>query len=161
MHIPTPCSANWDHMTPAENGRHCSICAKIVVDLTALPIAARRIQVQEIASAIANGKPVCVRSLIDRDGRLAGSRRILTGGMAIILAMTVAGCQGDGPEVLRDPAPPATHEPLNPNRAPGPATRGEPALDYRLMGDVCAPPPSPLKVGKPGSSAPIQPHANS
>jgi hypothetical protein len=34
IQIPKPCSASWDEMTPAENGRHCTACCKTVVDFT-------------------------------------------------------------------------------------------------------------------------------
>ena len=32
--IPNPCNENWDNMTPDGNGRHCSKCAKTVIDFT-------------------------------------------------------------------------------------------------------------------------------
>lgn len=32
--IPTPCHENWNKMTPDQTGRHCSVCAKSVVDFT-------------------------------------------------------------------------------------------------------------------------------
>jgi hypothetical protein len=34
--IPTPCHEDWSKMTPNEAGRHCSSCAKTVVDFTAM-----------------------------------------------------------------------------------------------------------------------------
>jgi hypothetical protein len=33
--IPTPCHEDWNEMTPADKGRHCSQCSKTVVDFTA------------------------------------------------------------------------------------------------------------------------------
>ena len=32
--IPKPCHENWDNFTPAEQGKHCQVCAKTVVDFT-------------------------------------------------------------------------------------------------------------------------------
>ncbi len=34
--IPTPCYEDWNKMTPDETGRHCSACAKSVVDFTGM-----------------------------------------------------------------------------------------------------------------------------
>ncbi|MEY8761698.1 hypothetical protein [Chryseobacterium tongliaoense] len=34
LHIPTPCSENWDLMSPQEKGRFCSVCNKCVIDFT-------------------------------------------------------------------------------------------------------------------------------
>ncbi|HEV3323985.1 MAG TPA: T9SS type A sorting domain-containing protein [Puia sp.] len=34
LRIPTPCGEDWEHMQPAEKGRHCEHCCKTVVDFT-------------------------------------------------------------------------------------------------------------------------------
>ncbi len=34
--IPTPCQQDWSAMTPNEQGRHCTSCAKTVVDFTSM-----------------------------------------------------------------------------------------------------------------------------
>lgn len=34
LHVPTPCSENWDLMSPQEKGRFCSICNQCVIDFT-------------------------------------------------------------------------------------------------------------------------------
>jgi hypothetical protein len=34
LNIPEPCHEDWNKMTPVEQGRHCAVCAKIVVDFT-------------------------------------------------------------------------------------------------------------------------------
>ncbi|MDB9701346.1 carboxypeptidase-like regulatory domain-containing protein [Salibacteraceae bacterium] len=36
LQIPTPCSEDWNKMTPADKGRHCASCAKIVTDFTTM-----------------------------------------------------------------------------------------------------------------------------
>lgn len=42
--VPNPCNENWDNMTPDDNGRHCSKCAKKVIDFTTMTTE----QIQEI-----------------------------------------------------------------------------------------------------------------
>jgi hypothetical protein len=37
--IPKPCSENWNQMTPAEKGRHCAVCSKVVKDFTQMETA--------------------------------------------------------------------------------------------------------------------------
>ena len=34
LHIPSPCPESWDNMLPAEKGKHCLACDKVVVDFT-------------------------------------------------------------------------------------------------------------------------------
>ncbi|MEQ1732113.1 MAG: hypothetical protein ABL940_00480 [Bacteroidia bacterium] len=34
--VPIPCDANWNTMTPAEQGRFCGLCQKTVVDFSAM-----------------------------------------------------------------------------------------------------------------------------
>lgn len=34
VHIPNPCSENWEMMSPQEKGRFCSVCNKCVIDFT-------------------------------------------------------------------------------------------------------------------------------
>ena len=34
--IPAPCPKDWDEMSPANGGRHCCHCDKVVVDFTAM-----------------------------------------------------------------------------------------------------------------------------
>lgn len=36
LSIPQPCHENWNNMTPAQKGRHCSSCNKEVVDFTSM-----------------------------------------------------------------------------------------------------------------------------
>jgi hypothetical protein len=36
LHIPKPCTASWEDMTPEGNGRHCAACTKQVVDFTTM-----------------------------------------------------------------------------------------------------------------------------
>lgn len=34
LHIPNPCSENWEFMSPQKKGRFCSVCSKCVIDFT-------------------------------------------------------------------------------------------------------------------------------
>lgn len=34
LHIPNPCSENWEIMFAREKGRFCSLCSKCVIDFT-------------------------------------------------------------------------------------------------------------------------------
>ena len=36
LSIPTPCAENWNNFTPADKGRFCSACSKVVVDFTSM-----------------------------------------------------------------------------------------------------------------------------
>jgi hypothetical protein len=129
-------------MSPNDQGRHCAVCEKTVVDLTPLTVGERRERLAGISQELRQGKRVCVRGRVDRDGSLAGSRRLLTGGMALLLAVTFAGCQGEGPQVDTANQPqqvqPAEHQPL-----PGEAT--------------IAPPPMGIMAPITGSPAPVEP----
>lgn len=160
MHITKPCHEDWNRMSPNDQGRHCAVCEKTVVDLTTLTVNERRERLAEISQDVRQGKRVCVRGRVDRDGSLAGSRRMLTGGMALLLAMTFAGCQGEGPQVAA-PTPNQTQQPVEPEVLPGrvslpPQTMGmmapvlvQPAPvepPHVLSGDVAD--PQPAKMGE-------------
>lgn len=34
LHIPRPCHEDWNQMLPEEQGRHCQLCSKTVIDFT-------------------------------------------------------------------------------------------------------------------------------
>ncbi len=36
LEIPKPCHENWDMMSKQEQGRHCGVCSKVVMDFTAM-----------------------------------------------------------------------------------------------------------------------------
>jgi hypothetical protein len=57
--IPTPCHEDWNKMTAKEQGRHCNVCSKTVVDFTAW-------QPQEILLHFKANKNVCGRFTTDQ-----------------------------------------------------------------------------------------------
>ena len=156
LRITSPCAAEWNSMSPTAGGRHCSLCAKTVIDLTCLGAAERDIELVRIATLVQAGSRVCIRAPATRDGRvLSTSRRILSGGMAAMLAMTVAGCQGAGSEPTAgqsDVEPVPMHVPARQGEAQAPrALLGKAFMGEIMMGDVA--PQSVPQV------EPLAPHA--
>ena len=163
LYISSPCAADWNAMTPAAAGRHCAECGKNVVDLTCLAPAARDSALKRLELAVATGRSICVRTPASNDGQIAGRslhRRVLTGGMATILAMTMAGCQGEGPVNSTASTAPV------PQQAPPVQTQQPPVVEplpqHVLMGAIAAPPvvnpapPVPLTMGKVSRIDPLQ-----
>ena len=125
LHIPNPCRESWDGMTPTAGGRHCASCNHAVIDLTAMPVAAGQRVLNEVKRAAThNQQPrTCVRGHVDPRGRIVvGHRRLLTQGLAAMLACTLAGCSGDGPALQTVPEKPTTHS----ESVPTPVTMGTP-----------------------------------
>lgn len=146
LRIASPCHESWDAMTPNRHGRHCAACDKTVVDVTALdPAPAREYLRQELPIRLARGERVCVRAHADRSGRLLRpgvTRRLLTNGLAAVLAVTAAGFAGFGPDLgaAEVETPPPTTEPL-------PGRMGEIAvMPAPLTGDVMMGMPVPQPI---------------
>jgi hypothetical protein len=146
LNIPKPCHENWDAMTPRERGRHCGACDKTVVDVTRMRPSEGRRFLGRLRDELAAGAHVCVRAHADAAGRLlapSATRRLLTNGLAAVLAVTVAGCHGSGPSVSQaQPAQPQTQQaqaqPIQ-RQAQQPAPMmGEPVAEPRscIKGDV-------------------------
>lgn len=167
MHIAKPCHEDWNRMSPNDQGRHCAVCEKTVVDLTPLTVGERRERLAGISQDVRQGKRVCVRGRVDRDGSLSGSRRMLTGGMAMLLAMTFAGCQGEGPQVAT-PNQPQQVQPVEQPPLPGEATIPQQTMGmmapiqvqpapvepaHVLRGDVAE--PLPAKMGEMACPTPV------
>jgi hypothetical protein len=147
LRITEPCHEPWDAMTPDVRGRHCAVCAKTVIDVTAMtPAEGRAFIASELPSRLARGERVCVRSEADARGRLLrpGVRRyLLTNGLAALLAMSMAGCGDESPRALDETTPTKGTQPMAgavpmprcpveaaPHAAPPPTLeplRGEPA----------------------------------
>ncbi|MBA2481176.1 MAG: hypothetical protein H0V44_10985 [Planctomycetes bacterium] len=102
LHIPKPCHEDWAAMHPNERGRHCASCDKTVVDVTRMGVGQVRAFMSDLQRTLPAGAQVCVRAYADPRGRLiapSAARRLLTNGLAAMLAMTMAGCGGSGPAV--------------------------------------------------------------
>jgi hypothetical protein len=63
--IKTPCTLDWTKMTPAEGGRFCGDCKKVVRDLSKMTEAEARALV-----AKERYEGLCVQALVDRDGNV-------------------------------------------------------------------------------------------
>lgn len=138
LHIPTPCHESWDDMTPTVNGRHCASCNHAVIDLTTMSVTAGQRVLDEVKRA-ATHDPLprtCVRGHVDPSGRIVvGHRRLLTQGLAAMLACTLAGCAGDGPALQTAPEKPTTHSEAGPLPV--------------ILGTPRPPAPKPVKIDGP------------
>jgi hypothetical protein len=63
--IPVPCTVDWQKMTPADKGRFCGDCKKVVRDLSKMSEVEASALVQS-----AHGGDLCVRFLHDRHGKV-------------------------------------------------------------------------------------------
>lgn len=172
LHIPTPCHENWDAMTPAGNGRHCASCDHQVIDVASLPVAEGRRVLTEVAARVkSGGKRTCVRAHTTPAGRLvAGRRKLLTTALAGILACSMAGCVGAGPDLQssgttsgsshHEPTvtgtPKAGQPPLTLTGTPRVQSQPKPGKTMVTKGDVCEVPikgkivaPTPVDPPKP------------
>ena len=149
-HIPEPCHEDWADMTPAERGRHCAVCDKTVVDLTACSPREGRALLERTRVA-AGSTGVCARVRVDarKRVRFGGFRRhVLTNGLALLLtAGAAAGCAESGTEVALGGIRPVA--PVDPAPAPAPQppkimgeiqALSEPEPEPELMGDIVAVP---------------------
>lgn len=145
LHIPTPCHENWDAMTPAGNGRHCASCNHQVIDVASMPVPEGRRVLREVAATMTSaGQRTCVRAHVTPAGRLvAGRRKLLTTALAGILACTMAGCVGAGPDLQSSGTTSgSSHEPTAVSGTPQPGQSplqltGKPHVQRGpIMGDL-------------------------
>ena len=156
MHIAKPCHEDWERMTAQDRGRHCDACDKTVIDVTAMTPGDSARYLSTLAEITATGQRVCVRAQVSKSGAIRpnwSTQRLLTNGIAAVLAMTVAGCSGDPDLGSRNGAIPPSEQPQVQQQNPEP-----------LTGDVAAPEPEnpgndqskqPVELGEP--SAPTDP----
>jgi hypothetical protein len=102
--IQIPCTLDWTKMTPAQGGRFCGDCKKVVRDLSNMTEAAARALVEKERYA-----GLCVRMLVDRDGNvfyggdklvsaslLGKAKRAAVAAAAIALPLATNGCSALG-----------------------------------------------------------------
>lgn len=65
LKVATPCTLDWKKMTPAEGGRFCGDCKKVVRDLSSMTEREARALLKREA-----GGELCVRFLLDKHGRV-------------------------------------------------------------------------------------------
>lgn len=75
VRITSPCTLDWTKMTPAQGGRFCGDCKKVVRDLSKMT----ERQARELLAKERN-QDLCVRMLVDRDGN------VFFGGDALVSA---------------------------------------------------------------------------
>lgn len=157
LHIRSPCHEVWDGMTPVAQGRHCASCNHTVIDVASMPVTEDRRMLDEVASTLHHdpSQRTCVRAHVAPSGRLvAGRRKLLTHALGAMLASSMAGCGGDGPEMVNT----QQQQPvLRPHAQEAPALTGTPRVTPPpphqaevTMGDVCV----PIRMGKIAPPAP-------
>ena len=161
LHIPTPCHESWEGMTPlppGQHGKYCAACDHAVVDVTSMPVAEGRRFLNELTTAVHqdSAQRTCLRAHATPTGQLVpGRRKLLTHALATMLACTMAGCVGDGPELVNGQKPEPQQQ-TQPVPVPG-VVAPQPQHSANVkMGDVCepiimgklaAPVPAPTKMG--------------
>ncbi len=75
IRIDSPCTLDWQKMTPADKGRFCGDCKKVVRDLSSMREDEARALLRQPAQ-----EGLCVRFLHDRDGQIlfANDSRLLS-----------------------------------------------------------------------------------
>ncbi|MFT5512104.1 MAG: hypothetical protein ACI8SE_000499 [Bacteroidia bacterium] len=54
IHIPEPCTENWNEMSPQQQGRHCDKCDKVVQDFT-------QMRIDQLFNTVRSGASTCGR----------------------------------------------------------------------------------------------------
>lgn len=85
LRIASPCNLDWKKMTPAEGGRFCADCKKVVRNLSGMTEA----EAKTLLHANGNAE-LCVRYLYDRDGRIVFTDRALVPASLLDRAKRVA-----------------------------------------------------------------------
>jgi hypothetical protein len=146
LHIPEPCTADWDAMRGDAKRRFCGSCSKHVHDLSAMT--------RPEARRVLDQGSVCVRFQQDQAGNVLHAPAARTTRLARAVALGAA-LLGAGPALAAPAVPPPSDEPTTESAAePGlldrllarlRAVMGEEeeivSQGEVLMGDVASPPP--------------------
>jgi len=144
--IAAPCTADWRKMTPADGGRFCGDCKKVVRDLSTM----RERDARTLLRSAQNGE-LCVRYLYDKHGKIffAGDRpdvqlvpvsflqrakRVALSAAAVAVPLSLAACS---------PSADATSDGTLLQQL-----RNE--EHYEMMGGAPAEPPPPEQDASPG-----------
>jgi hypothetical protein len=179
--IPVPCTVDWQKMTPADKGRFCGDCKKVVRDLSKMSEAE--------ASALvhgAHGGDLCVRFLHDRHGKvffeedlarragliprsfLVRARRTAVAAASLAVPAFLQGCSADPFSAIDSAFSSDDHksqdqEELQPNMGgmandnpPTPPAEADAAPD---SAPDAAPPPPATDAGPKDDAAPADPDA--
>jgi hypothetical protein len=102
LSIPSPCTADWRKMTPADGGRFCGDCKKVVRDLSTM----RERDARTLLKSADNGE-LCVRYLYDKHGKvffagdapplvpasfLQRAKRVALSAAAVAVPLSLAAC---------------------------------------------------------------------
>jgi hypothetical protein len=156
LHIPLPCSADFNAMPADGRGRRCGTCSTVVVDLVGIPALEERALLSELLREVDAGRRVCVHARTDAAGVLQPPprhRRLLTNGLAGLMAMAIAGCQGSGPAIApaTTPTASATADPVAITSAQ-PTAASAPATAATISSAGAATPASAAPAGAPSAA---------
>ena len=127
LRIASPCTLDWRSLTPAQGGRFCGDCKKVVRDISAMSEAEARAVLRTSSNA-----ELCVRYVHDRDGRivfangardaslvpaslLRRAKRFATTAAAIAAPLAVAACSFKMPANESQTSSRPSHHSSDPN----------------------------------------------
>jgi hypothetical protein len=155
--IGSPCSLDWRKMTPAEGGRFCGDCKKVVRDLSTMTERQARAML-----AREGGGELCVRYIYDDKGRIffGGDAPLLAPSSLLVRARRVAAAAAVVALPFATQACEAVTEPLGVTTSPQRQSethvpdRDVPDGYNESMGGVSYDPTRDLPLDDPGAASP-------
>lgn len=158
VRLEKPCPVSWTSMSPAEGGRHCASCDKVVRDVSALT----KNEAEELIRG--NDGSLCINGLFDRargEFIFAPEKKRLpvVSPLAVAAAMALAACGTTRTGGAPPPAPSTEQTQPNtrpegsapgPTPAPGPVTTTEAEDPHERLGGeapVIEETPPPRRTG--------------